>query len=91
MPWKETCPMDERVRFIGDAIVGDLPFAQLCSLYGVSRETGYKWWRRYQEEGPEGLHDRSRRPLGNSRAVDPELVEWIIAIRRKHPSWDWAA
>ena len=36
--------------------------ADLCREYGISRPTGYRWINRYNETGPEGLVDRSRRP-----------------------------
>ena len=37
--------------------------ARTCRAYGISRSTYYKWLRRYEELGIEGLRDRSRRPL----------------------------
>jgi transposase-like protein len=35
--------MDERARFVFEAERSDLPFAELCRRYGISRPTGYKW------------------------------------------------
>ncbi|MGW2680891.1 helix-turn-helix domain-containing protein [Streptomyces sp. NPDC001436] len=32
-----------------------------CRYYGISRSCFYKWQRRYQDEGIEGLRDRSAR------------------------------
>ena len=37
--------------------------ARTCRAYGISRSTYYKWLRRYEELGIEGLRDWSRRPL----------------------------
>jgi len=34
--------------------------AKTCRYYGISRPTFYKWFRRYQELGPEGLRDIPR-------------------------------
>jgi len=34
--------------------------ARTCRYYGISRPTFYKWLRRYEELGIEGLRDRSR-------------------------------
>ena len=34
----------------------------LCAELGISRQTFYKYRRRYQAEGPSGLVERSRRP-----------------------------
>lgn len=30
MPWKETCAMDERGRFVAEAVRKELSFAALC-------------------------------------------------------------
>ena len=48
-----------------DARLGKVNFAALCRTYGISRETGYKWVRRYlaAQGRMEALQDRSRRPL----------------------------
>ena len=60
MPWRETCPMDERMRFVLACEAGEESFSELCRGYGVSRKTGYKWLDRYRALGPVGLVDRSR-------------------------------
>ncbi|MGK2965690.1 MAG: helix-turn-helix domain-containing protein, partial [Tepidiformaceae bacterium] len=36
--------------------------AHVAAEMGVSRQTAYRWWRRFQAEGQPGLHDRSSRP-----------------------------
>ena len=36
----------------------------LCERFGVSRETGYVWLRRYRQNGPEGLLEVNRVPNG---------------------------
>ncbi len=53
---------------------GELTVRELCEWYGVSRKTAYKWLARYGEEGPGGLHDRSRRPRHSPNATDPLVV-----------------
>ena len=35
--------------------------AATCRYYGISRPTFYKWLRRYEELGEDGLRDRSSR------------------------------
>ena len=59
MAWKETCPMEERFRFIeefGGEVEPSLSWA--CRRYGESRRTGYKWLQRCEEGGPKNLEDR---------------------------------
>lgn len=87
MPWRETSPMDQRLRFIGDYRRDYATFAELCDRYGVSRKTGYKWVDRYEVIGPRGLEDRSRRPHVCPTATPLPVVEQLLALRRSHPSW----
>ena len=61
MGWRETCAVDERMRFVIAAEKHEEPFAALCREFGVSRKTGYERLLRYREAGVEGLLDRSRR------------------------------
>jgi transposase InsO family protein len=87
MVWKETCAMEERMRFV-DAVVDDEEtFAALCRRFGVSRKTGYKWLERYDDEGVEGLKDRSRAPLHHPQAMPDRIAEQCVAVRRAHPTW----
>jgi len=55
MPWSETTKMRERVRFIGDLEREFFSMTELCQRYGISRRTGYKWARRYEEKGFDGV------------------------------------
>src|SRR5205085_10774762 len=87
MPWKESSPMDQKTQFIADFLRHTLSFAELCALYHVSRKTGYKWASRYEELGPSGLEDRSRRPHASPHQTPPELVAPILEARRHHPTW----
>jgi hypothetical protein len=43
MPWTETAPMKERMRFVTDWERDLYSMVELCERYGVSRKTGYKW------------------------------------------------
>ncbi len=87
MPWKETGALEERLKFIMDYESGESPFSWLCERYEISRKTGYKWVERYENEGAEGLRDRSRAPRRQARALDGDTVERIIAARLRHPRW----
>ena len=87
MPWSETVPVEERIRFIGDALSDRFTMSELCARYGVSRRVGYKWLARYEEEGRRGLRDRSRAPHHCPHRIDGELAEMICDFRRKHPFW----
>lgn len=87
MPWKETCPMKERMEFIGLCRRDEWSMAELCREFGISRKTGYKWVARYRRNGAEGLVDHSRAPRRHPNAVPNEIEQKIVAFRRRHPQW----
>jgi transposase InsO family protein len=49
---------------------------------GVSTRTGYKWSRRYQGEGLDGLVDRSSRPHRIPNLTSLERTELVLRLRR---------
>src|ERR1700682_4678218 len=55
-----------------------------CRYFGISRHTYYRWLRRYQELGPEGLRERSRRPLVCPHATKAEVVGKILHLRQHY-------
>ncbi|MGZ6358712.1 MAG: integrase core domain-containing protein [Bdellovibrionota bacterium] len=87
MPWNQTDPMNERVKFIAGYLEGEFTFSELCEDYGISRKTGYKWVERYQASGVTALEDLSRAPKSHPLSVPEELVREILQLRRKHPRW----
>jgi transposase-like protein len=62
MAWSSTTPMDQKTKFIADHLRGTFSISELCTTYGISRKTGYKWIDRYLHDGPGGLEDQSRKP-----------------------------
>ena len=53
----------------------------------ISRRTFYRWKKRYERWGEEGLEDLSRRPFNAPRQIDPELEDKICRMRKEHPRW----
>jgi len=86
MPWKETCTMEERLRFVLAAQEEGAVMARLCAQYGISRQTGYELLYRYRAEGIEGLKERSRAPHHHGRAHAAELVDAVLELR-DHYGW----
>lgn len=86
MPWKESCTMDEKIKFI--AILMDKPdmcMSRLCQAFDISRKTGYKWLKRYLADKENGLRDLSRRPHANANAIEQHLMNKIIEARGSFP------
>ena len=57
------------------------PAAEVARQFQVSRSTAYKWLRRYREEGPAGLEDRSSRPRRSPQALSATDIEAILHAR----------
>lgn len=87
MAWKETCVLEERVAFARSWEEGEESVAALCRAYGISRKTGYKWARRYEGTGVEGLRDRSRAAYHHPNAVPDRVREAVMEARFRHPTW----
>lgn len=87
MPWTETAPMNERMRFVTDWERDLYSMVELCERYGVSRKTGYKWIARYEHEGLDGLRERSRAPHHCPPRISADLAAAICTARRQHPTW----
>lgn len=54
-----------------------------CRDLGISRQTFYKWKRRFEAGGLDGLEEQSRRPLRSPARV-PLVIETEIVRLRKH-------
>jgi putative transposase len=87
MPWLETSSVNERARFIAADRRGLYTRAELCTRYGISRKTGYKWLGRFAEDGRRGLQDRSHAPHHCPHRIGRELAELLCGARRAHPDW----
>jgi len=55
-----------------------------CRYFGITRQAFYKWLRRYEEQGLEGLRDRSRGPHVIPHATKPEVVSKIVYLRQHY-------
>jgi putative transposase len=87
MPWKQTDPMTERIKLITEHLSGDYTVSDLARRHAVSRRSVYKWLRRYEEKGWDGLEDESRAPHHQARAVEAEVESMILGLKARWPDW----
>jgi putative transposase len=87
MPWQECDANEQRMKFMVEYESEGGSFAALCARYKVSRTTGYKWVERFEEEGIDGLWERSRAPNHVGHALDGKLAKMILATRAARPTW----
>ncbi len=57
---------------------------EVAKQLGISRQTVYKWLRRFRAEGEAGLADRSSRPHRMPRRTSMAATAAIVAARRAH-------
>lgn len=76
-----------RALLVGRVIEQGLRVEEAAHAAGVSVRTAYKWLRRFREEGPSGLRDRSSRPQRSPCATPPAVVEQVLALRRERKTY----
>src|SRR4051812_30249938 len=78
--------MDLRQEFI-KRLAAHERLTDLCHEYGISRKTGSKFKKRFEEHGAAGLADHSRAPKVIPHKTPPEVEEVIVGERKSHPTW----
>lgn len=87
MPWRTTCPMDQRRKFIDGWLRDEWSFSDLCLAYEISRKTGYKWLERFKAGGFDELIDQSRARQTHPNATLASIEARIVEFRHRHPFW----
>jgi transposase InsO family protein len=86
MGWQERSVVDERREFVLLASLEGANIAGLCRRFGVSRETGHLWLRRFRA-GDGSLEDHSCRPLSSPRRTPDAMEGHVLRVRDAHPAW----
>ncbi len=62
--------------------------ALTCRYFGISRQTFYRWRRRYRPRRLASLEERSRRPRRVRHPTwSPELAQAVCELREQYPRW----
>ncbi|WP_460717084.1 IS481 family transposase, partial [Micromonospora taraxaci] len=78
--------MEQRYRAVQDVVAGST-VTDVAERFGVSRQAVHRWLTWYEQEGLEGLADRSSRPRSSPGQTSPEVEALICELRRNHPRW----
>jgi putative transposase len=62
-------------------------FGSVCGRFGISRKSGYKWWRRYRAGGLKALGNGSRRPRHRGKMHHFVWRMRLRKVRQEHPRW----
>jgi transposase InsO family protein len=85
MPWMEADVLTQRIEFVVLAHQRSGSFSEWCRQFGISRKTGYKWLKLYEQTGRlQGLEDRSRRPHQSPGRTSPELEQRVVDLRQQY-------
>lgn len=79
--------MDEKVRFVFAYERDEETMTELCRNFGISRETGYVWLRRYRLHGLEGLLELNRAPRSHPNQTAESLERAVLDLRQAHMGW----
>ena len=88
MPWRESSPMSERLRFIHACLDRRARIVDICARFGISEKTGQKWLARVRADGlAAGVAERSHAPHTIPHRVASAIAARIIALRKRYPSY----
>lgn len=88
MPWIETMPMNEKIKFISAYLREEgVCFRVLCQRFNISCKTGYKYIKRFNNEGIDGLKERSRAPHNQANRMSLETEKAILELKTHYPTW----
>lgn len=85
MPFRESCPVEERIALLREYESGAWSVVELCARYGISRETFYVWKRRRESGDALWFEELSRTPGSVPHAVPAATIAAIVAMRRRFP------
>jgi leucine-zipper of insertion element IS481 len=84
--------MEEKVRFVFEYERDEHSMAELCFRYGICRDTGYEWLRRFRLHGVKGLAELNRaarqHPNQTEAAMERAVLYNIYFADRKLVGFD---
>jgi transposase InsO family protein len=84
MTWKVSNVVSQRIEFVVKAMSKKESVTELCRQYGISRQTGHLWVKRYREFGTfAALEDRSRAAVHVWNRSEGKIEELVLQIRRQ--------
>jgi Helix-turn-helix domain len=85
MPFKETCPVEERIALFREYETGVFTVSELCRRHGIGRETFYVWKRRRESGEARWFKELSHATASCPHATPDRVAECVIAARRRFP------
>lgn len=86
MPWSGSVE-SQREAFLEEFGAAGANRAEVCRRWGISRQTGYVWWKRHTEGSRATLADASRRPRHSPGRSEPDVEAAVLRVRDAEPTW----
>lgn len=74
---------------IVSAVSSGEPVVAVARRFGISRQSVYKWLRRFRQGGPAALQDRRSAPRCSPRRTPVALESLIVMLRRQRRIFAW--
>ena len=87
MAWGAVSMINQKQKFIALWESHTMKMKDLCTLFKISRPTGYAIVERYEEEGWDALLERSRRHFNHPLKTSKSIEEYLVGDREKHPRY----
>jgi putative transposase len=87
MPWKKTDRLGQRYDLVRQMNAGEVTVSELCRRAKISRQTAYKWRRRYRGGRLKALADRSRASRKIFGKPSKLWLERVRRIRQRRSTW----
>lgn len=82
--------MDQKLAVVfADVAAGRVNVAAVCAELSISRDTYYRYKRRFAAEGVAGLTPRSRAPKTSPARTGEAMTEAIVAVRKQLEAEGW--
>lgn len=79
--------MEEKLRFVFEYERDEQTMTELCQSFGIARETGYVWLRRYRQAGMAGLAERNRAAERHPNQTPAGIEQLVLELRQAHMRW----
>lgn len=87
MPWKDSSVNRQRKELVKAMMAGVEPVVVIVRRFGVSRQTAYKFLKRFRANGCAGLQDYSHVPVQVHARQAAQWRHRVLRLRQSHPTW----
>ena len=84
---REISVTEQRYKAVLAVLAAGRTVSEVASEWGVCRQTMHRWLARYEDDGLEGLGNRSCRPVHCPHQTPATVEAMVLEMRRSHAYW----